>query len=336
MNILVTGVAGFIGNELALRLIERGDDVTGVDNLNDYYNVSLKEARLDRLSSFSNFEFHKLDISDRAEMEKLFSGNSFDSAVNLSAQAGVRYSIEHPEEYIDSNIVGFGNILEGCRHGGVGHLVFASTSSVYGANTNMPFSESDPVDHPISMYAATKKANELMAHAYSHLYNLPATGLRFFTVYGPWGRPDMALFRFTQGILSGKHLDVYNHGNMVRDFTYISDIIDGVVLSIDRKATPNLSWDGDQPNSATSSAPYRIYNIGNGTPVNLMTFIELLENELGRKARLNMMDLQEGDVPITHSDVSLLANDVGYEPRVSVEEGIRRFVSWYKEYYDVG
>ena len=336
MNILVTGVAGFIGNELALRLIERGDEVTGVDNLNDYYNVSLKEARLDRLSSFSNFEFHKLDISDRAEMEKLFSGNSFDSAVNLSAQAGVRYSIEHPEEYIDSNIVGFGNILEGCRHGGVGHLVFASTSSVYGANTNMPFSESDPVDHPISMYAATKKANELMAHAYSHLYNLPATGLRFFTVYGPWGRPDMALFRFTQGILSGKQLDVYNHGNMVRDFTYISDIIDGVVLSIDRKATPNLSWDGDQPNSATSSAPYRIYNIGNGTPVNLMTFIELLENELGRKARLNMMDLQEGDVPITHSDVSLLANDVGYEPRVSVEEGIRRFVSWYKEYYDVG
>jgi len=336
MNILVTGVAGFIGNELALRLLERGDEVTGVDNLNDYYNVSLKEARLDRLSSFSNFEFHKLDISDRAEMEKLFSGNTFDSAVNLAAQAGVRYSIEHPEEYIDSNIVGFGNILEGCRRGNAGHLVYASTSSVYGANTKIPFSESDPVDHPISMYAATKKANELMAHAYSHLYNLPVTGLRFFTVYGPWGRPDMALFRFTQGILSGKQLDVYNHGNMVRDFTYISDIIDGVVLSLDRLAAPDLRWDGDQPNCATSSAPYRIYNIGNGTPVNLMTFIELLENELGHKARLNMMDLQEGDVPITHSDVSFLANDVGYKPRVSVEEGIRRFVRWYKEYYDVG
>ena len=335
MHILVTGVAGFIGNALALRLLARGDKVTGVDSLNDYYDVSLKEARLNRLSSFSNFEFHKLDISDRQEIENLFAGHYFDSVVNMAAQAGVRHSIDHPEEYIDTNLVGFGNILEGCRHGEVGHLVYASTSSVYGTNTKTPFSESDNVDHPISMYAATKKANELMAHAYSHLYGLPTTGLRFFTVYGPWGRPDMALFRFTRGILSGEPIDVYNHGDMVRDFTYIDDIIDGVILALDRKATSDESWSGDQPNSATSSAPYRIYNIGNGTPVKLMTYIRLLERELGHEARLNMMDMQDGDVPATQSDISLLANNLGYEPTVDVEEGIHRFVSWYKDFYAI-
>ncbi len=327
---MITGAAGFIGSTLAKRLLERGDTVTGVDNLNDYYDVSLKEARLARLTSSSHFSFIKADIADRDVMSALFAGNAFDSVVNLAAQAGVRYSIENPAAYIDANLVGFGNILEGCRQGGIGHLVYASSSSVYGSNTKLPFSEKDNVDHPISLYAASKKANELMAHAYAHLYGLPATGLRFFTVYGPWGRPDMALFKFTKGILEGQPIPVYNRGQMVRDFTYVDDIVEGVTRVLDQ---PPGKGEGVNEPDRSASAPWRIYNIGNSTRVQLMDYIRALEKALGRKATLELLPMQDGDVPATEADVSALESDFGYRPQVAVEEGVKRFVEWYRSYY---
>lgn len=335
MKILVTGAAGFIGSALALRLLERGDTVVGIDNMNDYYDVRLKEARLQRIKDQRHFEFQKLDIIDREAMAELFQKQKFDAVMHLAAQAGVRYSITNPRSYIDSNMVGFGNILEGCRHGGVKHLVFASSSSVYGANTKLPFSEHDNVDHPVSLYAATKKANELMAHSYAHLYKLPCTGLRFFTVYGPWGRPDMALFKFTKGILEGDPIPVFNHGKMIRDFTYIDDIVEGVIRAIDRPAAPNPEWSGKAPDPATSYAPYRIYNIGNNQPVELMRYIEVLEKCLGKKGKLQMLPMQEGDVPATFANVESLENDVGFRPRTTVEQGVSRFVEWYKSYHRV-
>ena len=327
---MITGAAGFIGSTLAKRLLERGDTVTGVDNLNDYYDVSLKEARLARLTSSSHFSFIKADIADRDVMSALFAGNAFDSVVNLAAQAGVRYSIENPAAYIDANLVGFGNILEGCRQGGIGHLVYASSSSVYGSNTKLPFSEKDNVDHPISLYAASKKANELMAHAYAHLYDLPATGLRFFTVYGPWGRPDMALFKFTKGILEGQPIPVYNRGQMVRDFTYVDDIVEGVIRVLDQ---PPGKGEGVNEPDRSASAPWRIYNIGNSSRVQLMDYIQALEKALGLKATLELLPMQDGDVPATEADVSALESDFGYRPQVGVEEGIKRFVEWYRSYY---
>ncbi len=327
---MITGAAGFIGSTLAKRLLERGDIVIGVDNLNDYYDVSLKEARLARLTSSSHFSFIKADIADRDVMAALFAGNAFDSVVNLAAQAGVRYSIENPAAYIDANLVGFGNILEGCRHNGMGHLVYASSSSVYGSNTKLPFSEKDNVDHPISLYAASKKANELMAHAYAHLYGLPTTGLRFFTVYGPWGRPDMALFKFTKGILEGQPIPVYNRGQMVRDFTYIDDIVEGVIRVLDQP--PGKGGGASEPDRS-ASAPWRIYNIGNSARVQLMDYIQALEEALGRKATLELLPMQDGDVPATEADVSALESDFGYRPQVGVEEGIKRFVEWYRSYY---
>ena len=335
MHILVTGAAGFIGSALALKLLERGDTVHGVDNLNDYYDVTLKKARLERLSTREKFSFEKLDIADRAGMESLFARNKFDAVMNLAAQAGVRYSIENPHAYIESNIVGFCNILEGCRHSKVGHLVFASSSSVYGANTRLPFSEHDNIDHPISLYAATKKANELMAHTYAHLYGLPTTGLRFFTVYGPWGRPDMALFKFTKNILEGKAIEVFNNGNMIRDFTYVDDIVEGVVRVMDCPAEPDPAWNSAAPDPARSRAPYRIYNIGNNKPVQLMRYIEVLERSLGKKAQIEMLPMQPGDVPATTADVSALESDIGYRPKTTVEEGVPRFVEWYRRYYGV-
>ncbi len=335
MKILVTGAAGFIGSALALRLLERGDAVVGIDNMNDYYDVRLKQARLDRTMGNPRFQFHKLDIVDREGMASLFHEKKFDAAMHLAAQAGVRYSITNPEAYVDANLVGFGNILEGCRRNGVKHLVFASSSSVYGANTRLPFSEHDNVDHPVSLYAATKKANELMAHSYAHLYKLPCTGLRFFTVYGPWGRPDMALFKFTKGIIEGTPIPVFNNGKMVRDFTYIDDIVEGVVRTIDHAAQPDPAWSGDKPDPARSYAPYRIYNIGNNQPVELMRYIEVLEKSLGKKARLDMLPMQDGDVPATFANVENLENDVGFRPRTSVEHGIARFVEWYKSYYGI-
>jgi UDP-glucuronate 4-epimerase len=335
MKILVTGAAGFIGSTLALRLLARGDDVVGVDNMNDYYDVSLKESRLARLASQAGFEFEKLDIVDRSGMSALFQRNRFDAVMHLAAQAGVRYSIENPQAYVDANLVGFGNILEGCRHGGVGHLVFASSSSVYGANTRLPFSEHDNVDHPVSLYAATKKANELMAHSYAHLYRMPVTGLRFFTVYGPWGRPDMALFKFTRGILQGRPIPVFNRGKMVRDFTYIDDIVEGVVRVIDHPAQPDPQWSGEAPDPASSYAPYRVYNIGNNQPVELMHYIRVLEKRLGRDAVLDLLPMQDGDVPATFADVSALERDVDFRPATSVEDGISRFVEWYLDYYRV-
>jgi len=335
MKILVTGAAGFIGSTLALRLLERGDTVCGIDNMNDYYDVRLKEARLQRIKDHRQFEFQKLDIVDREAMAELFQKQKFDAVMHLAAQAGVRYSITNPQTYIDANLVGFGNIIEGCRHGGVKHLVFASSSSVYGANTRLPFSEHDNVDHPVSLYAATKKANELMAHCYSHLYDLSCTGLRFFTVYGPWGRPDMALFKFTKGILEGDPIPVFNHGKMIRDFTYIDDIVEGVVRVLDRPASPNPDWSSKAPDPATSYARYRIYNIGNNQPVELMRYIEVLEKCLGKKAKLQMLPMQEGDVPATSANVESLENDVGFRPRTSVEQGIARFVEWYKSYHRV-
>jgi UDP-glucuronate 4-epimerase len=335
MKILVTGAAGFIGSTLALRILERGDTVCGIDNMNDYYDVRLKEARLRRIKDHRHFEFQKLDIIDREAMAELFQKQKFDAVMHLAAQAGVRYSITNPQSYIDSNLVGFGNILEGCRHSGVKHLAFASSSSVYGANTKLPFSEHDNVDHPVSLYAATKKANELMAHCYAHLYDLPCTGLRFFTVYGPWGRPDMALFKFTKGILEGDPIPVFNHGKMIRDFTYIDDIVEGVVRVIDHPASPNPDWSGKAPDPATSYARYRIYNIGNNQPVELMHYIEVLEKCLGKKAKLQMLPMQEGDVPATSANVESLENDVGFRPRTSVEQGIARFVEWYKSYHRV-
>jgi UDP-glucuronate 4-epimerase len=335
MRILVTGAAGFIGSALTLRLLERGDSVHGIDNLNDYYDVALKKARLERLSTREKFSFDKLDIADRAGMESLFARHKFDAVMNLAAQAGVRFSIENPHVYIESNVVGFCNILEGCRHSGVRHLVYASSSSVYGANTKLPFSEHDNIDHPISLYAATKKANELMAHTYAHLYGLPTTGLRFFTVYGPGGRPDMALFKFTKNILEGKSISVFNNGNMVRDCTYVDDIVEGVMRTIDRPARPDSSWDSAVPDPARSKAPYRIYNIGNNKPVQLMRYIEVLERALGKKAQIEMLPMQPGDVPATMADVSALERDIGYRPKTTVEEGVPRFVEWYRTYYGV-
>jgi UDP-glucuronate 4-epimerase len=333
MHIMITGAAGFIGSTLSHRLLERGDRVYGVDNLNDYYDPTLKEARLKRLTAHPNFRFEKLDIADRDGMARLFRENRFDAVMNLAAQAGVRYSIENPHAYIDANVVGFCNVLEGCRHGGVKHLVFASSSSVYGANVRQPFSEHDNVDHPVSLYAATKKANELMAHTYAHLYGLPCTGLRFFTVYGPWGRPDMALFLFTKGILEGTPIKVFNHGKMVRDFTFVDDIVEGVVRVIDRPPRPEPTWSGMHPDPASSYAPYRIFNIGNNQPVELMRYIEVLEECLGRKAIKDMLPMQPGDVPSTVADVSELELATGFRPRTSVEEGVRRFVEWYREHY---
>lgn len=330
--ILVTGAAGFIGFHLSKRLIARGEDVIGLDNLNDYYDVNLKLARLKQIEGHKNFRFIKLDIANREEIGKLFSENKFDIVVNLAAQAGVRYSLVNPYAYIDSNINGFINILEGCRHNKVKHLVYASSSSVYGANTKMPFSVHHNVDHPVSLYAATKKANELMAHTYSSLYKLPCTGLRFFTVYGPWGRPDMSLFLFTKAILEGIPIDVFNHGNMKRDFTYIGDIIEGVVRVMDKIPEPNPQWNGDKPDAASSYVPYKLYNIGNNNPIELMHFIEVLENCLDKKAKKNLLPIQPGDVPATYADVNDLENNVGFKPSTSIEEGIGRFVKWYKEY----
>ncbi|HEV8520190.1 MAG TPA: NAD-dependent epimerase [Burkholderiales bacterium] len=335
MDILVTGAAGFIGSTLAMRLLERGDTVIGIDNVNDYYDVTLKQARLARLRCHSKFTFDKMDVADRDAMAHLFSTGHFDVVVHLAAQAGVRYSLTNPYAYIDSNLVGFGNVLEGARQSRVGHLVFASSSSVYGANTRLPFSEHHNVDHPISLYAVTKKANELMAHSYAHLFNVPCTGLRFFTVYGPWGRPDMALFKFTARILRGSPIPVFNGGQMVRDFTYVDDIIDGVVRVIDSPAAPDPHWNADAPDPATSFAPYRVYNIGNNQPVNLMHFIKVLEQCLGRKAQLEMLPMQPGDVQATFADVTELGKAVGFKPRTPVEEGIARFVAWYRDYYGV-
>jgi len=334
-NILVTGAAGFIGYHLSLRLLDQGCKVTGFDNLNNYYDVTLKEARLNQLQTSDGFKFVKLDLADREEVEKLFASNGFDAVVNLAAQAGVRYSLVNPHAYIDANIVGFTNILEGCRHSGVKHLVFASSSSVYGANTNMPFSVHNNVDHPVSLYAASKKSNELLAHSYSHLYNLPCTGLRFFTVYGPWGRPDMALFLFTKAILEGKPIKVFNHGKMKRDFTYIDDIIEGVVRVIEHTAEPDADWSGNDPDPGTSYAPFRIYNIGNNNPVGLLEFIEAIENALGKEAIKEFLDLQPGDVPATCANVDDLARDVGFKPNTPIEVGIGKFVEWYREYYGV-
>ena len=339
MKILVTGSAGFIGFHVALSLLKRGEDVIGVDNLNDYYDVALKKARLKELNKFdknnknSSFNFVKLDISSTKDMKKLFVQENFDAVINLAAQAGVRYSIENPYAYINSNIIGFMNILEGCRHNDIQHLVYASSSSVYGSNEKLPFSVSDSVDHPLSLYAATKKSNELMAHTYSSLYNLPTTGLRFFTVYGPWGRPDMALFTFTKSILAGDPINVFNHGNHKRDFTYIDDIVEGVVSCLDSPAQPNKNWDGKNPDPGTSKFPWKVYNIGNSSPVELGRYIELLEKELGKSAKQNFLPMQLGDVPNTSADVSSLAEDIGYSPNTPVEEGIRKFAIWYKEFY---
>jgi UDP-glucuronate 4-epimerase len=335
MKLLVTGAAGFIGFHVARLLLERGDAVVGIDNLNDYYDVSLKQARIDVLRKAKGFEFIKLDLADRAGMAELFAKEKFERVVHLGAQAGVRYSIKNPMAYIDSNVVGFANVLEGCRHHGVEHLVYASTSSVYGANTKMPFSVHQNVDHPLSFYAATKKANELMAHTYAHLYGLPVTGLRFFTVYGPWGRPDMALFLFTKNILEGKPIDVFNYGHHRRDFTYIDDIAEGVVRAADRIATANPDWSGDAPDPASSKAPYRLYNIGNNAPVELMRYIECIEAALGKKAQKNLLPMQAGDVPDTFADVDDLVRDVGYKPATPVEEGVRKFVEWYVDYYGI-
>lgn len=332
-KILVTGAAGFIGFHLSQRLLSRGNQVIGLDNLNDYYDVRLKIDRLSQLQSQSNFQFHQLDLAERTDIANLFAEQSFDVVVNLAAQAGVRYSLTHPHAYVDSNLVGFVNILEGCRHGGVKHLVFASSSSVYGANTKLPFSVHDNVDHPLSLYAATKKANELMAHTYSHLYGLPTTGLRFFTVYGPWGRPDMALFLFTKAILAGEPIDVFNYGKMRRDFTYIDDIVEGIVRVIDHPLQPNLNWSGDAPDPGTSQAPYKLYNIGNNRPVELMYLIEVLEACLGMKAQKNFQPMQLGDVPATYADIDDLEQAVGFKPSTPIEIGVERFVNWYCRYY---
>lgn len=333
MKILVTGAAGFIGYHTAQRLISRGDEVVGLDNLNDYYDVSLKEARLARLMPHANFQFVRADLADRTGMADLFERERFDRVIHLAAQAGVRYSLKNPFAYIDSNLVGFTAILEGCRHNGVEHLTYASSSSVYGANTTYPFSVHDNVDHPLSLYAATKKANELMAHTYSHLYRLPTTGLRFFTVYGPWGRPDMALFLFTRAILAGQPIDVFNFGDMQRDFTYVDDIVEGVIRVSDDIAKPNASWSSDQPDTATSNAPYHLYNIGNNRPEKLTRLIEVLESCLGRSAVKNYLPMQAGDVPATAAEISDLTRDTGFAPRTTIEEGVGRFVEWYRQYY---
>ncbi len=335
MRILVTGAAGFIGYHTAKALIECGHEVIGIDNLNTYYDVRLKEDRLAQLRGAPGFSFHKLDLADRAGVEKLFAGTRPRRVIHLAAQAGVRYGMDHPHTYVDSNIVGTLHVLEGCRHHDVEHLVFASSSSVYGANTAMPFSVHQNVDHPLSIYAASKKANELMAHTYAHLYRLPVTGLRFFTVYGPWGRPDMALFKFTKSILAGEPIDVFNNGHHARDFTYIDDVVEGVLRTADRIPGPNPAWSGAEPDPATSSAPYRIYNIGNHSPVQLMDFIGRLEQALGREAKKNFLPMQPGDVPATFADVDDLIADVGFAPATPLQEGIGRFVKWYRGYYGV-
>ena len=335
MKILLTGAAGFIGMTTTLRLLARGDEVVGLDNLNDYYSVELKKDRLARLTSHPGFRFVQLDVADRPGMEKLFAAERFDRVIHLAAQAGVRYSLVNPHAYIDSNIVGFMNVLEGCRHSQVKHLVYASSSSVYGGNTRMPFSEHDSVDHPVSMYAATKKANELMAHTYSHLFGLPTTGLRFFTVYGPWGRPDMALFLFTKAILEGRPIDVFNHGKMQRDFTYVDDIVEGVIRVLDRPAEPNPDYVSDTPDPGTSNAPYRVFNIGNHNPVQLLDYIGCVEQALGLKAQMNMLPLQDGDVPATYADVDALRDWVGFTPATDIRQGVQRFVDWYRGYYQV-
>ncbi len=334
-SILITGTAGFIGFHLSKRLLEEGKTVIGIDNFSSYYDTSLKEARAAILLKYSRFTLERVDMSDRTVIPEIFQRYSPDAVVNLAAQAGVRYSLKNPHSYVDTNLVGFVNILEGCRHNGVRHLVFASSSSVYGANTKMPFSVHHNVDHPVSLYAATKKANELMAHSYAHLYGLPCTGLRFFTVYGPWGRPDMALFLFTRAILEGRPIDVFNYGKMKRDFTYIDDIVEGVVRVIQRVPSGNSNWSGDTPDPSSSYAPYRIYNIGNNNPVELMRYIELLEETLGIKAQKNLLPLQAGDVPTTYADVEDLERDVGFKPSTPLEEGIPRFVQWFRDYYKI-
>lgn len=335
MKALITGTAGFIGSALALRLLARGDTVIGLDNHNDYYDPALKEARLARFADHPNYTHLRADLADRAAIEDCFAAHKPQRVINLAAQAGVRYSIENPLAYIDSNIVGFAHILEGCRHHGVEHLVYASSSSVYGANTAMPFSVHQNVDHPLSLYAASKKANELMAHTYSHLYRLPTTGLRFFTVYGPWGRPDMALFKFTRAILAGEPIQVFNYGKHRRDFTYIDDIVEGIIRILDRPAPENPGWDSNHPDPGTSRAPWRVYNIGNSQPVELSTYIAAIEKALGKKAIQELLPLQAGDVPDTHADVADLAEQFDYRPDTTVEEGIRRFVAWYRDYYQV-
>ena len=332
-HFLVTGAAGFIGFHLSQRLLARGDRVTGWDNLNDYYDVQLKRDRLNQLTSQANFTFEKREISDRQATARAFAAGRFDIVLHMAAQAGVRYSLEHPHAYIDANLVGFGNILEGCRHNGVRHLTYASSSSVYGSNTKMPFSVQDNVDHPVSLYAATKKANELLAHSYSHLYRLPTTGLRFFTVYGPWGRPDMALFKFTAAMLAGKPIDVFNNGQMKRDFTYIDDIVEGVIRTADHIPVGNPNWSGDSPDPSTSSAPYHVYNIGNHQPVELSHFIDVLERSLGVTAKRNYLPMQLGDVPATFADIDELQRDVGFHPSTPIEVGIQKFVAWYRAYY---
>ena len=348
MKVLVTGAAGFIGSAVSLALFQRGDDVTGIDNLSEYYDVALKQARLERIEkalrashavgapNTGMFRFLKIDLTDRLKMDSLFATKKFDAVINLAAQPGVRYSIKNPHAYIESNISGFLNVLEGCRHSKTGHLVCASSSSVYGANESMPFSVGDNVDHPISLYAASKKSNELMAHAYSHLYGIPTTNLRFFTVYGPWSRPDMAPTLFTKAILAGEPIHVFNHGRHKRDFTYIDDIVEGVIRVLDKPATPDPDWSGAHPNPATSSAPWRLYNIGSNNPVELGLFIETLENALGKKAEKIMLPMQPGDVPDTFADVGNLVSDFGYQPGTSLEEGVEKFVAWYREYYAGG
>jgi len=335
MRVLVTGAAGFIGSHLSERLLARGDEVLGYDNLNPYYDPRLKQARLDKLLPREGFRFVNAALEDRTALEQAFDSFRPQRVVNLAAQAGVRYSLENPHAYIDSNIVGFLNILEACRHRHIEHLVYASSSSVYGANRKLPFAVEDSVDHPVSLYAASKKANELMAHTYSHLFNLPTTGLRFFTVYGPWGRPDMALFLFTRKILAGEPIDVFNHGKHTRDFTYVDDIVEGVIRTLDRVPGPDPSYDPLNPSPATSTAPYRVYNIGNNQPVELLRYIEVLEDCLGRKAERNLLPLQPGDVPDTYADVSALSRDTGYAPSTPIEVGVRRFVDWYREFYGV-
>lgn len=335
MKVLVTGSAGFIGSALALRLLARGDEVIGIDNLNDYYDVNLKLARLERVKKQTGFTEVNINLEDRDAIKAAFEKHKPERVVNLAAQAGVRYSIENPHAYVDTNLVGFVNILEGCRHNGVEHFVYASSSSVYGSNTNMPFSVHHNVDHPVSLYAASKKANELMAHTYSHLYRMPTTGLRFFTVYGPWGRPDMALFLFTKNILADEPIDVFNYGKHRRDFTYIDDIVEGVIRVLDIIPEPNENWSSDKPDSATSNAPYRLYNIGNNQPVELLHYIEVLEECLGKKAKQNLLPLQLGDVPDTYADVEDLITDTGYKPATTIETGISEFVKWYRGYYNV-
>ena len=335
MKVLVTGSAGFIGHALSHRLLRRGDEVIGVDNMNDYYDVNLKRARLQNLTGYTDFSFVEDSLEDNSAIQRVFEQEKPVKVVNLAAQAGVRYSLKNPHAYVASNMAGFTNILEACRHNAVEHLVYASSSSVYGATTTMPFSVSQSVDHPVSLYAASKKSNELMAHTYSHLFGLPTTGLRFFTVYGPWGRPDMALFIFTRKILAGEPIDVFNFGKHRRDFTYIDDIVEGVIRTLDHTAEPDMQWDSNSPDPATSKAPYRLYNIGSNNPIELLRYIEIIEDCLGLKAQLNLLPMQPGDVPDTYADVSALETDVGYKPTTPVEQGVRQFIEWYKDFYKI-